>query len=130
MTLAQVHSTPGVAAYMAEVEAGLARAVAAQPGLAEEVAGEALAAGGKRLRPLLCFLTARDEPSVAAGPMPGSGPPGKTSMSGLARIAHSANTMKTKPAAPATAAVAASARQATNKVPATSTPKPNIAGSA
>ncbi len=65
--LAQVHATPGVAAYMAEVEAGLARAVAAQPGLAQEVAGEALSAGGKRLRPLLCFLTARDEPSVAAG---------------------------------------------------------------
>jgi geranylgeranyl pyrophosphate synthase len=65
--MAQVHATPGVAAYMAEVEAGLARAVAARPGLAEEVAGEALAAGGKRLRPLLCFLTARGEPSVAAG---------------------------------------------------------------
>ncbi|MGZ4291071.1 MAG: polyprenyl synthetase family protein [Gaiellaceae bacterium] len=67
MTLAQVHATPGVAAYMAEVETGLARAIAAQPGLAQEVAGEALAAGGKRLRPLLCFLTARGEPSVAAG---------------------------------------------------------------
>jgi geranylgeranyl pyrophosphate synthase len=67
MTLAQVHSTPGVAAYMAEVETGLARAVSAHPGLAEEVAGEALAAGGKRLRPLLCFLTAGDEASVAAG---------------------------------------------------------------
>jgi geranylgeranyl pyrophosphate synthase len=66
MTLPQVHATPGVAAYMAEVEAGLARAVAARPGLAEEVAGEALAAGGKRLRPLLCFLTARGEPSVEA----------------------------------------------------------------
>jgi len=67
VTLAQVHATPGVAAYMAEVEAGLARAVTARPGLAEEVAGEALAAGGKRLRPLLCFLTAHGEPSVAAG---------------------------------------------------------------
>jgi geranylgeranyl pyrophosphate synthase len=67
VTLAQVHTTPGVAAYMAEVEAGLARAVAAVPGLAQEVAGEALAAGGKRLRPLLCFLTARDEPPVDAG---------------------------------------------------------------
>ena len=66
MTLAQVHATPGVAAYMAEVETGLARAVAARPGLAEEVAGEALAAGGKRLRPLLCFLTAPAEPPVAA----------------------------------------------------------------
>jgi geranylgeranyl pyrophosphate synthase len=67
VTLAEVQLTPGVAAYMAEVEAGLARAVALQPGLAQEVAGEALAAGGKRLRPLLCFLTATDEPSVEAG---------------------------------------------------------------
>ena len=67
MTLAQVHATPGVAAYMAEVEAGLARAIARRPGLAREVAGEALSAGGKRLRPLLCFLTARGAPSVAAG---------------------------------------------------------------
>jgi geranylgeranyl pyrophosphate synthase len=65
--LAQVNATPGLAGYMAEVEAGLARAVAAQPGLAQEVAGEALAAGGKRLRPLLCFLTASGEPSVSAG---------------------------------------------------------------
>jgi geranylgeranyl pyrophosphate synthase len=67
MTLAQVHATPGVAAYMAEVEAGLAQAVADRPGLVREVSGEALAAGGKRLRPLLCFLTARGEPPVAAG---------------------------------------------------------------
>jgi geranylgeranyl pyrophosphate synthase len=67
VTLAQVHATPGVAAYMAEVEAGLARAVAGRPGLVQEVSGEALAAGGKRLRPLLCFLTARGEPPVAAG---------------------------------------------------------------
>jgi len=65
--LAAVHATPGVAAYMAEVEAGLARAVAARPGLAQEVAGEALSAGGKRLRPLLCFLTAGEQPPVAAG---------------------------------------------------------------
>ncbi len=65
--LAAVNATPGLAAYMAEVEAGLARAVAQRPGTARLVAGEALAAGGKRLRPLLCFLTADDEPSVAAG---------------------------------------------------------------
>jgi geranylgeranyl pyrophosphate synthase len=67
MELAQVTATPGVAAYMAEVEAGLARAAATRPGLVQEVAGEALAAGGKRLRPLLCFLTAYGDPSVAAG---------------------------------------------------------------
>ncbi len=65
-TLTEIHATPGLATYMAEVEAGLAQAVSARPGLAAEVAGEALSAGGKRLRPLLCFLTAEDEPSAAA----------------------------------------------------------------
>jgi geranylgeranyl pyrophosphate synthase len=65
-TLTEIHATPGLAGYMAEVEAGLAQAVSARPGLAAEVAGEALSAGGKRLRPLLCFLTADDEPSPPA----------------------------------------------------------------
>jgi geranylgeranyl pyrophosphate synthase len=64
--LTEIHATPGVAPYMAEVEAGLAQAVAAHPGLAAEVAGKALSAGGKRLRPLLCFLTADGEPTPAA----------------------------------------------------------------
>jgi geranylgeranyl pyrophosphate synthase len=64
-SLAAVHATPGLAPYMAEVETGLARAVAARPGLAAEVANEALGAGGKRLRPLLCFLSASGEPAVA-----------------------------------------------------------------
>jgi geranylgeranyl pyrophosphate synthase len=67
MSLATVHATPGLAPYMAEVETGLARSVAARPGLAAEVANEALGAGGKRLRPLLCFLTAPSAPAVAAG---------------------------------------------------------------
>ena len=66
--LAAVHATPGLAGYMAEIETGLARAVAARLGLAAEVSNEALAAGGKRLRPLLCFLTSRDdEPRLAPG---------------------------------------------------------------
>jgi len=65
--LAAVDAVPGLAAYMAEVEAGLARAVAQRPGMAREVSCEALAAGGKRLRPLLCFLCADDVRSVAAG---------------------------------------------------------------
>src|ERR1700731_2223539 len=47
------------------------------------------------------------ELSVAAGPMPGSGPPGSTSMSGLPRTAHSANTTKTNAAAAAVAPGAA-----------------------
>jgi geranylgeranyl pyrophosphate synthase len=68
--LASVGATPGLAAYMAELEARLARAVERREGFAAEVAGEALAAGGKRLRPLLCFLSAPDgdaEPPLAAG---------------------------------------------------------------
>jgi geranylgeranyl pyrophosphate synthase len=66
--LATVDATPGLAAYMAEIESRLAQAVRARPGLAAEVANEALAAGGKRLRPLLCFLTSReDEPRLAPG---------------------------------------------------------------
>jgi geranylgeranyl pyrophosphate synthase len=69
MILTEIDAIPGLAAYMAEVETGLARAVGARPGLAADVSGEALAAGGKRLRPLLCFLTAApgSEPPVAAG---------------------------------------------------------------
>ena len=67
--LAAVHATPGLAAYMAEVEArpragGRPRAT----GFAGEVADEALAAGGKRLRPLLCFLAAPAEPSRRSRP--------------------------------------------------------------
>jgi len=52
---------------MASLEERLARATARRPGRAADVAGEALAAGGKRLRPLLCFLTAGEQPPVAAG---------------------------------------------------------------
>ena len=68
--LAVVDATPGLAAYMAELEARLAQAVSRRPGRAADVAGEALAAGGKRLRPLLCFVAsphAADEPPLAAG---------------------------------------------------------------
>jgi len=65
-TLAHVHATPGLSGYMDDVETALVRAVTLQPGSAQEVAGEALSAGGKRLRPLLCFLTAPAEPSVPA----------------------------------------------------------------
>ena len=70
------------------------------------------------------------EPSVALGPMPCNGPPGSTSMSGLARTAHSANTMKTRAAAAPTAPAAASLRQATRILPATSRPNTTIAVSA
>ncbi len=68
-SLAAVDATPGLAAYMAELEARLAQGINRRPGFAAEVAGEALAAGGKRLRPLLCFLAAPKaaEPPFAAG---------------------------------------------------------------
>jgi geranylgeranyl pyrophosphate synthase len=67
--LAAVDATPGLAAYMTELEARLERAVERRPGFAAEVAGEALTAGGKRLRPLLCFLSAADDarPPLSAG---------------------------------------------------------------
>jgi geranylgeranyl pyrophosphate synthase len=67
--LAAVDATPGLAAYMAELEARLARAVDRRPGFAAEVSCGALSAGGKRLRPLLCFLSARpgSEAPLAAG---------------------------------------------------------------
>jgi hypothetical protein len=70
------------------------------------------------------------DPSVAFGPIPGSGPPGSTSMSGLPRIAHSANTMKTSAAAAPTAPAAASVRHATSRAPATSSAKTIMAASA
>ena len=70
------------------------------------------------------------ELSVATGPMPGKGPPGSTSMSGLPRTAHSANTANTKIDAAPIAPVAAGARHATNNVAATRTANTMMAVSA
>jgi len=68
-TLEDVRALPGLDAYMAEVEERLAAAVAAYDGRVAEVGADALAAGGKRLRPLLAFLSAPPDaaPPVAAG---------------------------------------------------------------
>ena len=68
-TLEAVHRLPGLDGYLEQVEERLAGAVAGRPGLVAEVGAGALAAGGKRLRPLLCFLCApEDGPEpVAAG---------------------------------------------------------------
>ena len=63
------------------------------------------------------------ELSVAAGPIPGNGPPGSTSMSGLPRTAHSANTENANTDAAAIAPAEAGARQAMNRVAATSSVK-------
>ena len=64
--LATVRAAPGLDAYLEELEERLAGAVAARPGLVGDIAAEALASGGKRMRPLLVFLTA----SADADPIP------------------------------------------------------------
>ncbi len=62
--IATVRSTPGLADYLDEVEQRLEHAVARYPGVVASVGADALAAGGKRLRPALTFLsTAPDRPS-------------------------------------------------------------------
>jgi geranylgeranyl pyrophosphate synthase len=59
MSLATIRESPGLDAYLNDLEQRLTAAVRAHPGLVSAVGGEALAAGGKRLRPLLVFLAAR-----------------------------------------------------------------------
>ncbi len=68
MSLATIRESPGLDAYLEDLEERLAAAVLAQPGLVAAVGSEALAAGGKRLRPLLVFLAAPPgEAPLAAG---------------------------------------------------------------
>ena len=59
----------GSTAYLERARGAARATVEAHPGLVAAVGGDALAAGGKRLRPLLVFLGAPpgDEPPVAAG---------------------------------------------------------------
>ncbi len=62
-------AAPGLDLYLAELEDRLERAVAANGGIVSEVGAEAISAGGKRLRPLLVFLSAppgRTPPIAAA----------------------------------------------------------------
>jgi len=68
-TLAAIREAPGLDAYLDELEVELEEAVASHRGIVAAVGEEALAAGGKRLRPLLVFLSAPPgrPPSVAAG---------------------------------------------------------------
>ena len=68
-TLDGIRETPGLEEYLDVLEERLARTVASHPGVVAAVGNEALAAGGKRLRPLLVFLStpAGQEPSLAAG---------------------------------------------------------------
>src|SRR2546421_8804081 len=58
MSLATIRKTPGLDEYLEGLEERLSAAVEACPGTVATVGAEALAAGGKRLRPLLVFLTA------------------------------------------------------------------------
>jgi geranylgeranyl pyrophosphate synthase len=68
VSLAAIRESPGLDEYLEGLEERLAAAVEACPGLVSTVGAEALAAGGKRLRPLLVFLTApEDETPLAAG---------------------------------------------------------------
>ncbi len=64
-----VSRTPGLGAYVEEVERRLEAEVASHPGLVAAVGADALAAGGKRLRPVLTFLSSSpdDDPPVVGG---------------------------------------------------------------
>jgi geranylgeranyl pyrophosphate synthase len=68
VSLAAIRESPGLDSYFEELDERLAAAVEARPGLVATVGSEALAAGGKRLRPLLVYLTAPEgSMPIAAG---------------------------------------------------------------
>ncbi len=57
--MSTLRSAPGLDAYLDEIEERLEEAVTSHPGVVAEIGLEALAAGGKRLRPILVVLSAR-----------------------------------------------------------------------
>jgi geranylgeranyl pyrophosphate synthase len=70
--LATIRSVPGLDEYLDLLEDRLEAAVGTHPGLVGEIGAETLAAGGKRLRPMLVFLSAPEgcgtrERAVAGG---------------------------------------------------------------
>jgi geranylgeranyl pyrophosphate synthase len=67
--LETLRAAPGLDAYLERVEHALGDAVSGYPGLVRRVSEDALAAGGKRLRPALAYLSspAGAEPPLAAG---------------------------------------------------------------
>src|SRR5436309_10776542 len=67
--LAEIREAPGLDAYLGDLEERLEHAVGCYRGVVAEVGAEALAAGGKRLRPLLVYLSSPvgAEPPLAAG---------------------------------------------------------------
>ncbi len=67
--LETLRAAPGLDSYLERVEEHLLRAVSGHPGLVERISLDALASGGKRLRPTLAYLSSStngDEP-VSAG---------------------------------------------------------------
>src|SRR4029077_6153497 len=62
VTLSAIREAEGLEEYLDALEERLARSVASHPGLVAAVGNEALAAGGKRLRPLLVFLSTAPRP--------------------------------------------------------------------
>jgi geranylgeranyl pyrophosphate synthase len=67
--LSAIREADGLEEYLDAMEERLARSVASHPGVVAAVGNEALAAGGKRLRPLLVFLSTPPgtEPSLPGG---------------------------------------------------------------
>jgi geranylgeranyl pyrophosphate synthase len=67
--LAEIREAPGLDAYLADLEDRLEEAVGAYQGIVADVGAQALAAGGKRLRPLLVYLSTPPdaEPPVVVG---------------------------------------------------------------
>jgi geranylgeranyl pyrophosphate synthase len=70
--LATIRSSPGLETYLDLLQERLERTVGASPGLAGEIGADTLAAGGKRLRPVLVFLSTPEarrtgERAVAGG---------------------------------------------------------------
>jgi geranylgeranyl pyrophosphate synthase len=59
--LATIRAAPGLDTYLELLEERLETAVGSHPGLVGEIGAETLAAGGKRLRPVLVFLTTPEE---------------------------------------------------------------------
>ena len=67
--LTEIRTAPGLDPYLDALEARLERAVEDYPGVVAAVGKESLAAGGKRLRPVIVFLSAPEdaEEPFAAG---------------------------------------------------------------
>ena len=68
--LATIRRSPGLDRYLELLEERLQEVVRAYPGLLAEVGADTLAAGGKRLRPLLVFLSTPPDDRESSEPWP------------------------------------------------------------